>query len=72
MMGRLKPFECNDQGGLLSKRLRDFFDLDLVMKFTYQIYDFFFLCQRSSLCFIYNTKNYLFLSLLFFLLYKSD
>ena len=28
--------------------------------------NFFFLCQRSSLCFIYNTKNYLFLSLHFF------
>ena len=30
MMGRLKdttPIECNEQGGLLSKRLRDFFDL---------------------------------------------
>ena len=30
-----------------------------------------FLCQRSAFCFIYNTKNHLFLSFLFFLI-KSD
>ena len=36
--------------------------LDLVIKFMKKKNS----CQRSSICFIYSTKNYLFLSLLFF------
>ena len=37
MMRHLKdtaPIECNDQGGLLSKRLRDFFDLKTGRKYN--------------------------------------
>ena len=43
--------------------------LDLVIKFMKKKIS----CQRSSLCFIYSTKNYLFLSLLFFFFFfKAD
>ena len=42
--------------------------LDLVIKFMNFFFFVWFLCQRSSLCFIYSTKNYLFLSLLFLFL----
>ena len=46
--------------------------LDLVIKFMIFFLFMWFLCQWSSLCFIYSTKDYLFLSLHFLFIYKFD
>ena len=46
--------------------------LDLVIKFMIFFFFMWFLCQWSSLCFIYSTKDYLFLSLHFLFIYKFE
>ena len=43
-----------------------------VIRSSNQIYEKKISWQRSSLCFIYSTKNYLFLSLLFFFFFKKS